>query len=947
LAVGGLAVPAQAYSQETVGKSGWAYVDSREPDTAFVNSAGDAPIGAANDTAGVKHRYRSYFTFDISRFEGSVIHLAEVYVQERSAADCSSAQPVQIWRTDPISASTTWNTRPRQRELLSTALAGGSADCPGYLVWDIRAALQKAANRGDETLTVEIRVPQNLEADLTHGRRLAPFPGLRAEWNSAPTVSRIGHEFPSWACGTKRKPTLVNAANQSLMVEGADTDQFDWSSGIFAAWPVGHEDQRVEKPGASYGSTLSKTEWEMAQYPHGTTVAWTAKVSDGHDESGWAKPCYMKVDSQAPAAPGVSSTAYPADGTPHGGTGVPGTFRFTASGSADVAGYYWGRFGEAYNYVPTPKPGAAVTLEYTPTSYVESLTVQSIDAAGNRSPATRYEFLVRSTTPDAQVTMGGVGLPSLVRIRSYVEGVTEFGVRVGDGAETRIPAGADGTAETSVTFTEPGFTKLQVSSYDGTTLVGASTQNVDVTDVPFVDSADFAFPDHDGVVDRPGSFTFRPGRTGVVAYEYAFNYDEFQRLDAAGDGVAVLQWTPTESGWTTLDVRSIGADGIVSEISQYQFNVLETKPYVSSSTYPDYAPSGGVGIGGEFNLGTGMPDVDVFLYHFDDDPEQTIDDESSHALVRFTPERSGVHTLSVRTRFLDGSLSPSRVYTFEVSDAPVVTSTDYPEGAFSGQPGQSGQFTFNPGRPDVAEYRYSLSDSGTQEVAAAGADGRATVSITPLGSGWTTLLVTSVDADGTASAQRRYDFSVRDPSVRVVSAYNEYTPRGGLGSEAPFGFYTEISEVTTYEYRLNDGPWLSIARAENSLTTDVLLTMDRNGENVFSVRGRDAEGTFTPQTDYPFLVGTAPRVTSETYPLGQWGGGIGVPGDFQFVAGNPGVVEFEYVIDSGEPATVAADGDGRATVTFTPTSSYHSMTVRGRTADDMLSDPTNYYFYVN
>ncbi|MEV4495873.1 hypothetical protein AB0J84_09220 [Micromonospora arborensis] len=943
------ATPAQAYQQWDVTKSGWAYTDSQLPKKSFVNPSGDAPIGAWADAGGKKHKSRSYFSFDITRFSGAVIHKADLVIAEGSAADCTSAQPVELWRTDAIKATTSWDSAPRRRELLGTVQAGGEATCPGYLAWDIMPALQKLAKQGVKTLTVEFRVPHGYEGDLSHGRKLRPYPSIRTEANHTPTVTQIGLEFPSWSCGTRDKPQPVGARNYTLMVRGADVDPYDYDYwGQFAAWPVGHEEQRSELSGSSYSGALSKVTWDMGQYPHGTVVAWTARAYDGHDYSSWAKPCFVKVDGERPATPLISSVKYPDDGESHGGSGVPGTFTFKANGSKDVVGYYWGRFGETYNYIAAPQPGADVTLEYTPTSFVEYLSVRSVDSASNSSEVTEYDFFVKSTAPGVRVTMGGVGLPSQLAISTNVEGVTEFGYRIGDGAEARVPADADGTTVVPVVFTQSGLVRLQVRSYVGAEMVGAYTEDVQVRDTPIVESADFAFPDHDGVVDRAGSFTFRPGRTGVVAYEYAFQYDEFQRVEAAADGTAVLPWTPTEPNWYTLNVRSISADGTASETEQYQFNVIDTKPTVSSSDYYEFGAWGGVGIPGEFNFDTAMPDVDAYLYRLDDGPEQTVDPEYSWARATITPEHSGSNTLTVRTRFLDGSFSPTRTYTFEVSDAPVVTSSEYPENGDGGQPGQPGRFTFNPGRSDVVEYRYVLEYSGEEQVVAAGPDGKATIEIAPTHDGSTLLTVTSRSADGTASAERRYYFRVRDPRVNVSSVYDEYTPRGGIGAVGRFGVDTEIGEVKTYEYQLNGGAWQSVPKETDALVTDISVTMDRNGANVFSVRGRTEAGEYTPQTDYPFLVGTAPQVSSTAYPEGQWAGGVGEPGDFTFTQGGPGVVEFEYTVDNGEPATVAANAAGVATLTYTPTSaSSHTISVRGRTADGVWSDPTNYYFLVN
>ena len=369
---------------------------------------------------------------------------------------------------------------------------------------------------------------------------------------------------------------------------------------------------------------------------------------------------------------------------------------------------------------------------------------------------------------------------------------------------------------------------------------------------------------------------------------------------------------------------------------------------VYSDTYYDFGAWGGVGIPGEFNFDTQMPDVDAYVYQLNGGPEQIVDPEYSWARVTLSPDRSGLNTLTVKARYLDGSFSPVRQYDFEVSDAPVVVSSDYPENVGAGQPGAAGQFTFNPGRPGVVEYSYVIEYSGEPQVVAAGPDGRATVEITPTHPGYTLLTVTSRYADGTTSPERWYYFVVRDPRVNVVSTYDDYSPRGGLGAVGSFGFYTELDEVTTYEYQLNGGDWISVPRTPDSLTTTIQVTMDRNGANVLAVRGRTAAGEATPQTDYPFLVGTAPLVASAGYPAGQWAGGVGVTGEFMFTQGSPGVVEFSYTVNAEEPVLVAADPDGVAMASYTPEArGSHTMTVRGRTAEGTWSDSTSYYFLVN
>ncbi|QFY06763.1 DNRLRE domain-containing protein [Nonomuraea phyllanthi] len=98
---------------------------------------------------------------------------------------------------------------------------------------------------------------------------------------------------------------------------------------------------------------------------------------------------------------------------------------------------------------------------------------------------------------------------------------------------------------------------------------------------------------------------------------------------------------------------------------------------------------------------------------------------------------------------------------------PVVTSPEYAENAWSDGLGLAGTFTFDPnGVPDVATYVYGLDTTPKVEVPP-GADGRATIALTPRHDGPNVLAVRSKDRAGHLGPIRTYVFNVnagRDPS---------------------------------------------------------------------------------------------------------------------------------------------------------------------------------------
>ena len=212
-----------------------------------------------------------------------------------------------------------------------------------------------------------------------------------------------------------------------------------------------------------------------------------------------------------------------------------------------------------------------------------------------------------------------------------------------------------------------------------------------------------------------------------------------------------------------------------------------------------------------------------------------------------------------------------------------------------------------------------------------------------------TVYVTSEGADGTVSEQRQQYFGVRDNRVSVYTAYSEYSPRGGIGTVASFGFITQLfPEVTEYRYHVNDEPEQSITASTEGTLTYVQIPLNRNGLNTLYVQSRTAAGDLSPVTEYRFLVGTAPHVVSAEYPDQVWSGGAGVPGTFEFSGGTAGIVSFEYQLDGAPAVSVAADANGHASVVYTPPNNFetHTFFVIGRLGDGSATDYTFYYAYV-
>ncbi|GAA2540221.1 hypothetical protein GCM10010435_04540 [Winogradskya consettensis] len=583
--------------------------------------------------------------------------------------------------------------------------------------------------------------------------------------NNPPTISDV-KLYDQNACAAQDAPTVIpGAGSVYLSAEVSDPDTYS-PQARFAIWPVDHPDQRQVVVGSVSGySGPARKEWRPSDFAHGTVLAFQAQATDGTNDTAWSAPCFMRVDAVAPArGPVVSSAEYPADGSFHNGVGKPGTFRFDAEGDPDVVAYVWRSSSTPQTVLPAPTPGAPVTIEYTPTrDGIISLYVTALDAAKNRSPETSYTFAVREIRPAIALDVAGVGLPSTLRLSTGATTVTSFGYRVGDAAEIRVPAVAEGTnqvaAEVPLTVTAKGAVTLTARSFEGDAPLSQATKTFTVSDAPRVTSDDLFWPGTGGVAGRESTLTLTPRNADVATYRFTAGSEPARDVPAGPDGTAVVRWTPPTPGTVAVTVTSLTTAGTVSDETHVNATVLDPRPTIGVDNAGSWPPADGIGRPLAITLHSPAPGIASYSYHFNDGPELTVPFDGGGASITVIPDHAGANTIRARTHFSDGTTSAERTLTFQVSDAPTITSPDYPEGTEAGAPGIAGTFTFHPAQPDVQSYTYSYEYGDDQTVDAA-PDGTATIVITPDSEGWKTLRVTSHTADDTASDPREYNFTV-------------------------------------------------------------------------------------------------------------------------------------------------------------------------------------------
>lgn len=934
------AQPAQAMNYTAGELTAWAYTDSGRPTTADPNPEGDVPLGATDG-----HVRRAYFTYDLTPYRSQVVHKANFYSSERSVRDCTATAPIEVWRTRPVTATTTWATPPKALELVAEHTLGKGIICPGaYLGIDVLPQVQAALDRREKSITFEVRVAASAENDPAVARTMRRF-GLSFWSNHAPTVSEPKLLYPDRPCGTLRKHPTAGGASTRFNVQATDPDGYP-PSVYYASWPVDQPEKRVES------TSITR---DLREFADGTIIAWAAQARDRDDAGPWSRTCYLTVDNTAPAkAPVVFSRKYDTATYPGtGGEGVPGTFVFDAEGDRDVVGFdYALNSSSATRSVAAGRPGGRARIEITPTwARGNEIRVRSYDLAGNRSAWQTYAYWVKNTAPLAEIDVAGVGLTSHITLSSSAEGLTGFGYALNGGAEVRVPA-VDGKGTGEIVFPSVGDHTVTERAYAGRKLLSAQTETIRVSDAPGIASKEFNWQTSP-ISGVAGSFTFTARTTDVVSYRYHFDGGEQTTIEAGPDGSAVLKWTPENGGYYDITVVAVRADGTTTESASEHFFVIDTKPYLSTDYGQNWPDNDGVGLPATVYIDSDLPGVTGFVYSFDGGPEKETTD-GAHAYIEVVPQHAGENTFTARARLADGSLSPARTLTFTVGDAPLVT-VKGPYGV-SPMAGREATFTIKPAVPGVVGYHYGWDIWGeNQQELAANADGSAELVWTPEYGGYQALMVSSVTADGTVSTGRVFSFSVDEATVSVSATWNPWSPSGGMGVPGRIGFDALPSEATKrYLWRVGDGPMQSVERDENMLVTEVPYTPDRTGELVVYAQREFIDGALSPVTEYRMLVGTMPLVEADRLQGGTWNGDAGEAGVFRFSGGMPGIVGYDYRVEDYTAGTdvatgsVTADSAGVAEVSFTPETAHHHyiVTVTGRTADGTVSDQGRLAFTV-
>ncbi|WP_425329790.1 LamG domain-containing protein [Streptomyces ipomoeae] len=406
-------------------------------------SNGDDGLGKGAGKCGTWNNYycgpgyvqRLYFEFSPASLKGKHVLDATFRVTEPWAFQCDPRW-VDLVRTNNISSSTTWSSRPKALDLMGDrhVSAGRGSLCdpdspdapiefndnPEETNENLTPTVRSFAAGKFSRLTLEIRAHD--ESDTSAWKRFkndavlaVDFVGLPAKPTGIGLVTGSGT-----VCETSESdPAIVSDPTPALTATaqtaaGGEKDaqlrvyhdlDHKNSDGTWSDTTAGNGDLSPSSGYVGDGVKLTKswstlTEGKLYRYR-----AWVRSYYNSGDSylagpsnastSGW---CYFKVDPTAPKAPKITvgspysactDTACPAGGGP----GQKGTFTFgPATGDSNVAYQYKLSTADAWS---TPINGSTVSKDITPdSSGTYSVYVRAKDSVGRWGAQNVVDFLV-------------------------------------------------------------------------------------------------------------------------------------------------------------------------------------------------------------------------------------------------------------------------------------------------------------------------------------------------------------------------------------------------------------------------------------------------------------------------------------------------------------------------------------------------------------------------
>ncbi|MFE9689123.1 LamG-like jellyroll fold domain-containing protein [Micromonospora sp. NPDC005806] len=383
----------------------WTQVWSNLPSLSFWNGANDAEDEARVGYDATDGKLtRSFFRFDTTGVKGKHILGATLQTYEVWSRSCTARQ-VEVWATNAISSSTTWNNQPTwaYRMDYKSLAKGFSSSCPaGGVEFNVTTQVVNAAAGGWSNVTQGLRASSTAESnkDTLSWKRFRNKPSITISYNTVPSNPTNLTTDGSSTCTIGSGRLMLGTATPTLRASVSDPDNavkahFQW-------WAVGGTAPVGEYTSASVAGktpTIVAKTVPSGAFTNGSIAKWRVRAEDGTDSSAWSAWCEFQVDTSRPPIPTMTSSAFPDGAEGDAVMGVSTSVTFGANGGTDVTSYEYSVNGDAtaLNKTATPATaGGSVTVSLTPDRFVNWLNVRSVDKAGNRSSVATVVFYAAS-----------------------------------------------------------------------------------------------------------------------------------------------------------------------------------------------------------------------------------------------------------------------------------------------------------------------------------------------------------------------------------------------------------------------------------------------------------------------------------------------------------------------------------------------------------------------
>ncbi|MCM1968086.1 ricin-type beta-trefoil lectin domain protein [Streptomyces sp. G1] len=418
-----------AWTPTNRGTQHWAWVQEAYPDTVNYDDYADTydPGVGYQRWASRTGLERYYIQLDTGDLGDKVIKKASFMATQSYAADntCSNSYNVALHSTEPLLSNISWSRQPRDWEVLRTTSmnSAGGAGCSGSNTrgeWDVRDHLAGNAWRG--SVTYALFASNESKTTSNNGfkrftRDKSKLPFFYIEYNRPPYNPWSLGQFPAPQNANGNGCGWVGATAYAGMSLGAwigDPDN-NTNDAIFHVVDVAGD---VVAYNSGWIGAAAGTHW-VSTVPNnlsdGHTYFWRVQGGDGDVASAWVNGCMFSMDTQPPSVPVVTSAEFPPSGTLPGSTKAinqPGDFTLRSTDPiSGVISYEWA-FNSAIpvggaNTVNAAADGSA-SIKLTPTTWgTNTLRVQAVDRAGNRSQQQTYTFYVPDN-PNAKTTLGDI-----------------------------------------------------------------------------------------------------------------------------------------------------------------------------------------------------------------------------------------------------------------------------------------------------------------------------------------------------------------------------------------------------------------------------------------------------------------------------------------------------------------------------------------------------------